>query len=146
MHHMWYWLVISVFVCGMSYFNVDPLKSSLLLVLSMISMLPVLSFSMHTWYSYFVCMLFLSGIFVIMVYFSSLCNYLYVSPGFGKVVFVFILCCITCYMNYDFSIMMLNSLYYNVYFTWFVFIVSVLIIFMNMISLILNFKGALRMF
>lgn len=50
----------------------DPIKRRFFLIFSLLFRIPLMSFRIHIWFSYFVCLLFLSGIFVILVYFSSL--------------------------------------------------------------------------
>nr|UWI71768.1 NADH dehydrogenase subunit 6 [Strongyloides fuelleborni fuelleborni] len=146
MHHSFYWLAFSLFLCYTSYINMDPLKSCLLLVLSMAVMLPVLGITSHAWYAYFVCMLFLSGIFVIMVYFSSLCNYLHVSHNMGLLALALLLISLTVIYNYNWCLMNLSTFYYSVYFNWMLFIIVVMLIFMNIINLLITGKGALRKF
>nr|YP_009176854.1 NADH dehydrogenase subunit 6 [Strongyloides venezuelensis]BAT21225.1 NADH dehydrogenase subunit 6 [Strongyloides venezuelensis] len=143
---MWYWLFLSLFICSLSYYNMDPLKSCLLLVLSLLVVLPVISYSNYLWYSYFVCMLFLSGIFVVMVYFSSLCNYFFGVSKYGLFILFFVLFGLNFYMSYDYHMFLLNSFYYSVYFGWFVFIIFCLLFFLSVVSYILDVKGALRKF
>nr|YP_009186355.1 NADH dehydrogenase subunit 6 [Strongyloides papillosus]BAT21183.1 NADH dehydrogenase subunit 6 [Strongyloides papillosus] len=146
MHHSIYWLSFSLFLCYLSYINIDPLKSGLLLVLSMGVVMPLLGIASYNWYAYFVCMLFLSGVFVILIYYSSLCNYLHVSHSFGGLVLFFLLIFSTAVYNYNWCLMALNSFYYSSYFGWMVFIVMVLLLFMNIVSLLITGKGALRSF
>ena len=63
-----------LFFCFLSYFNIDPLKSRFFLIISLLLLSPYISNSVRQLFCYFICLLFLSGIFVIIVYFSSLSN------------------------------------------------------------------------
>ena len=67
-----FFLGVSLLGGVISYIRIDPMKSSFFLILRMLVCIPILSFSGYIWFSYFICLLFLSGIFVILVYFSSL--------------------------------------------------------------------------
>src|SRR5690606_23092515 len=69
------------------YLNIDPIKSCLYLVFSLIFISPLVSFGFQVWYSYFICLIFLSGIFVILVYFSSLSKYNFFKFSFYFLIF-----------------------------------------------------------
>nr|AJW75159.1 NADH dehydrogenase subunit 6 [Oscheius chongmingensis] len=127
-----------------SYINIDPMKSSFFLIFSLLFSMPLMSISMHIWFSYFVCLLFLSGIFVILVYFSSLSK---INLNKSHLV---LLCLLISFMflgmNYIFNseYLGLSGFYYSIYWYIFAFILSILIFFMNFSSYYLNFSGALR--
>lgn len=131
-------------ICGvLSYINIDPIKRSFFLIFSLLLSIPIISVSIHTWFSYFVCLLFLSGIFVILVYFSSLSKvnltkrYIPLLCLILSLIFFPILLIKGDFLN-------LNVFYYSIYWTLFIFILLVLILFINFSSYYLNFSGALR--
>nr|YP_003433895.2 NADH dehydrogenase subunit 6 [Strongylus vulgaris]ACX85169.2 NADH dehydrogenase subunit 6 [Strongylus vulgaris]BAV82831.1 NADH dehydrogenase subunit 6 [Strongylus vulgaris] len=139
-----FFLGVSLLGGVMSYMNMDPMKSSFFLILSMLVCMPMLSFSGYIWFSYFVCLLFLSGIFVILVYFSSLSkinlvkSYLVILSLFLSLFVV----------GFSFSNVIhnvsLNVFYYSIFWVMIVFILLILLFFMNFTSFFLNFSGALR--
>lgn len=127
-----------------SYINIDPIKSSFFLIFSLLFRIPLMSFSLHIWFSYFVCLLFLSGIFVILVYFSRLSK-INLNKSF-LYLFCFVLRIIYLSLDYlfNFSFLSLRGFYYRIYWFVFVFILGILIFFMNFSSYYLNFSGGLR--
>nr|ADU78512.1 NADH dehydrogenase subunit 6 [Baylisascaris ailuri] len=135
---------LAVVSCVLSYVNIDPMKSSSFLIFSLLMAMPLISFFLHVWFSYFICLLFLSGIFVILVYFSSLSKINYVCTPFyfvGGVLSVFF------FYPFFYSmadVVSVNNFYYGVYWLLFVWIIFVLIFFMNFTSYFLSFSGALR--
>lgn len=76
-------LFLSLLFSLFCYLNIDPIKSCLFLILSLLRISFFLSFGLEVWYSYFVCIVFLSGIFVILVYFSSLSKYNFLKFNFS---------------------------------------------------------------
>jgi len=106
--------------------------------------MPLISFSLQIWYSYFICLLFLRGIFVILVYFSSLSKINFVrSKGVITSLFITLLFC-SPILNFLRNNLRLNNFYYNVYWFHLIFIIIILLIFINFSSYFLNFSGALR--
>nr|AHI51908.1 NADH dehydrogenase subunit 6 [Uncinaria sanguinis] len=139
-----FFLIFSLFGGVMSYLNVDPMKSSFFLILSMLMCMPMFSFSGLVWFSYFICMLFLSGIFVILVYFSSLSS-IKVVKGY-LVLLSLVLSFFVISMNF---VMLLTNLnigvfYYSLFWLVIMFVLMILLFFMNFTSFFLNFSGALR--
>nr|YP_009092000.1 NADH dehydrogenase subunit 6 [Uncinaria sanguinis]AHI51920.1 NADH dehydrogenase subunit 6 [Uncinaria sanguinis] len=139
-----FFLIFSLFGGVMSYLNVDPMKSSFFLILSMLMCMPMFSFSGLVWFSYFICMLFLSGIFVILVYFSSLSS-IKVVKGY-MVLLSLVLSLFVISMNF---VMLLTNLnisvfYYSLFWLVIMFVLMILLFFMNFTSFFLNFSGALR--
>nr|YP_009243342.1 NADH dehydrogenase subunit 6 [Heterakis beramporia]AMR36309.1 NADH dehydrogenase subunit 6 [Heterakis beramporia] len=136
--------VVALISCIYSYLNINPMKSSLLLVLTMLMFMPLLSFFVVSWYSYFICLLFLSGVFVILVYFSGFSKMvsLNVSSGGFLLLLTLLLFVGSGYM-YN-SCLDINNFYYDV--NWFLFfcLVVFLLFFMNFVSYFLGFVGALR--
>nr|UDL72611.1 NADH dehydrogenase subunit 6 [Torquenema toraliforme] len=127
-----------------SYVSMDPMKSSFFMILSMLMCMPMLSFSGYIWFSYFVCLLFLSGIFVILVYFSSLSkvnlvkSYLVLLSLFLS---IFVLNVSYSSVLYKVS---LSVFYYSIFWVVVIYILMILLFFMNFTSFFLNFSGALR--
>nr|AGN72553.1 NADH dehydrogenase subunit 6 [Ascaris sp. gibbon-gA] len=135
---------LAIVSCVMSYINVDPMKSSFFLIFSLLMVMPLISFFLHVWFSYFICLLFLSGIFVILVYFSSLSKIGYVVTPFyfiGGVLSVFFFYPFFCSVT---DVVAVNNFYFSVYWMLLVWVIFVLIFFMNFTSYFLNFSGALR--
>lgn len=67
-----WFLMLSTFMCLLIYYRRDPLKGGFFLVLSLIGAVPLISINGQVWYSYYICLLYLSGVFVLLVYFCSL--------------------------------------------------------------------------
>nr|YP_011013874.1 NADH dehydrogenase subunit 6 [Cylicocyclus ultrajectinus]WPY71328.1 NADH dehydrogenase subunit 6 [Cylicocyclus ultrajectinus] len=139
-----FFLSVSLLSGIFSYMNMDPMKSSFFLILSMLMCMPMLSFSGYVWFSYFICLLFLSGIFVILVYFSSLSKINLVKSYLVFLSFLlsFLVLKIS-YNNILYSVN-LNVFYYSIFWLLIVFILLILLFFMNFTSYFLNFSGALR--
>lgn len=127
-----------------SYINIDPIKRRFFLIFSLLFSIPIISISIHIWFSYFICLLFLSGIFVILVYFSSLSKINVVKSYIT--LFVLLLSMIyfsPTVLNYS-GYLGLRGFYYSIYWFIFVFILICLLFFINFRSYFLNFSGALR--
>ena len=134
--------ILSLLFCLLCYLNLDPMKRSLYLVLSLLVVSPLVSLGIQVWFSYFLCMLFLRGIFVILVYFSSLSKYNFYK--FGLWFFILL-----GGLGFSFSLGFFkgNNLFF-IYYSDFLFLilwlVLSLIFFINYSSYFLNFSGALR--
>nr|YP_008963967.1 NADH dehydrogenase subunit 6 [Hypodontus macropi]AGY95410.1 NADH dehydrogenase subunit 6 [Hypodontus macropi] len=128
----------------MSYLSMDPMKSSFFMILSMLMCMPMLSFSGYIWFSYFVSMLFLSGIFVILVYFSSLSKISVVKSYLVVLSFFMSLFVLGVSYNNVLYGVNLGVFYYSVFWVLVVYVLVVLLFFMNFTSFFLNFSGALR--
>ena len=134
-------IILSLFVSLLCYLSIDPIKSCLYLVLSLILLTPYLSIINEVWYSYFVCIIFLSGIFVILVYFTSISKYIFHKLGIGYIILFGFLFIPSIFISYN---MTLNTLYYKDFVLLFFFILMSLIYFINFSSYFLNYSGALR--
>nr|QCB91143.2 NADH dehydrogenase subunit 6 [Coronocyclus labiatus] len=139
-----FFLGVSLLSGVLSYMNMDPMKSSFFLILSMLMCMPMLSFSGYVWFSYFICLLFLSGIFVILVYFSSLSKINLVKSYLVLLSFLLSLFVIKISYNNMLYNVSLNVFYYSIFWVLIVFILLILLFFMNFTSYFLNFSGALR--
>nr|AEK49080.1 NADH dehydrogenase subunit 6 [Contracaecum osculatum A sensu Nascetti et al. (1993)]AEK49081.1 NADH dehydrogenase subunit 6 [Contracaecum osculatum A sensu Nascetti et al. (1993)]AEK49082.1 NADH dehydrogenase subunit 6 [Contracaecum osculatum A sensu Nascetti et al. (1993)]AEK49083.1 NADH dehydrogenase subunit 6 [Contracaecum osculatum A sensu Nascetti et al. (1993)]AEK49084.1 NADH dehydrogenase subunit 6 [Contracaecum osculatum A sensu Nascetti et al. (1993)] len=136
--------LLAVMSCVMSYINLDPMKSCFFLIFSLLMIMPLISFFLHVWFSYFICLLFLSGIFVILVYFSSLSKVNYSNTPFyliGGLLSVFVF---YPFFYGIFNYVSISNFYYDVYWSVFIWVILILIFFMNFTSYYLNFSGALR--
>lgn len=139
-----YFFLLAIFSCVLSYVNLDPMKRCFFLIFSLLMIIPLISFFLHVWFAYFICLLFLRGIFVILVYFSSLSKIGRTNTPFyvvGGVVTVFLFCP---FFYRVFGLVSFNNFYYRVYWGLLVWIILILIFFMNFTSYFLNFTGALR--
>nr|YP_009383830.1 NADH dehydrogenase subunit 6 [Cyathostomum catinatum]ARS44132.1 NADH dehydrogenase subunit 6 [Cyathostomum catinatum] len=139
-----FFLGVSLLSGVLSYMNMDPMKSSFFLILSMLMCMPMLSFSGYVWFSYFICLLFLSGIFVILVYFSSLSKINLVKSYLVLLSLLLSLFVIKISYNSMLYNVSLNVFYYSIFWVMIVFILLILLFFMNFTSYFLNFSGALR--
>nr|ALM87704.1 NADH dehydrogenase subunit 6 [Aspiculuris tetraptera] len=138
-------MVLSVLMCVFFYYSLDPLKCGFFLVLSLIFVVPGLSLGCHVWYSYFICLIFLSGVFVILVYFSSLSGYVFMKKPYWIVFFLF--CFVVGKVYFDLlecSFFGLNEFYYSCYLGVVIFIVLCLVFFMNFVSYFLVLSGGMR--
>nr|BAV82603.1 NADH dehydrogenase subunit 6 [Ancylostoma caninum] len=141
---MFSFLVVSLVGGVMSYMNMDPMKSSFFLILSMLMCMPMLSFSGYIWFSYFICLLFLSGIFVILVYFSSLSKINMVKSYLVLLSLIFSFFVISLNYNMVLSNVSLSVFYYKIFWMIILYTLFILLFFMNFTSFFLNFSGALR--
>nr|YP_009445099.1 NADH dehydrogenase subunit 6 [Marshallagia marshalli]ATV81508.1 NADH dehydrogenase subunit 6 [Marshallagia marshalli] len=137
-------LLISLLSSLMSYINMDPMKSSFFLILSMLTLVPVMSFGINVWFSYFISMLFLSGIFVILVYFSSLSSFGKSSVSLVMFTLLLTVCNVWLLFVMLNKSLNLNVIYYKLFWGYLVFVVLILLFFMNFTSYFLSFSGALR--
>nr|APD14828.1 NADH dehydrogenase subunit 6 [Gnathostoma doloresi] len=138
-------VVSSVFFGIMCYYMSDPMKSSFFLVLSLLGIVPLVGMSYSIWYSYFICLLFLSGIFVILVYFSSLSSVIgFFKPLFFLLSIMSFLMLVFCMPFYLGESLSLNNFYWEFNFCIFFWLVFVLLFFMNFTSYFMSVSGGLR--
>nr|ACX85121.1 NADH dehydrogenase subunit 6 [Cooperia oncophora] len=140
-----FFLFVSLMGSLMSYMSLDPMKSSFFLILSMLLLMPCMSFGVNIWFSYFISLLFLSGIFVILVYFSSLSSFSMKNVSLSFVVLFLSLMLMLMLRYYQVKVFLsLNVFYYSLYWIVLIYVILMLLIFMNFVSYFLNFSGALR--
>nr|QCB91130.2 NADH dehydrogenase subunit 6 [Cylicodontophorus bicoronatus] len=139
-----FFLGVSLLSGVFSYMNMDPMKSSFFFILSMLMCMPMLPFSGYVWFSYFICLLFLSGVFVILVYFSSLSKINLVKSYLVLLSLLMSLFVIKITYNNMLYMVSLNVFYYSIFWVLMIFILFILLFFMNFTSYFLNFSGALR--
>lgn len=139
-----FFFIFSVIFCSLCYLNIDPIKRRFFLIFSLLGRIPLISFRIHIWYSYFICLLFLSGIFVILVYFSSLSKLNFVSRKGVFISFILTLLFLRPSVLFLNERLSLNTFYYGLYLFQLIFIILVLLLFINFRSYFLNFSGALR--
>lgn len=134
----------SVFMCFLFYLSIDPLKGSIYLVMSLILVSFVLSYGVCVWYSYYICLVFLRGVFIIIVYFSRLSRFKYFFVR-SKFICVVLLALVSCsVLSFGGSRLSLRVLYYDVYLYVIVYFVICLLFFLNFISYFLVWGVALR--
>lgn len=121
-------LSLSLLICVYFYYDLDPMKCRFFLVLSLVGLSFFFSLGLYLWYSYFICLVFLSGVFIILVYFSRLSSFIYVKKPLWMVFFFFCLLVGKVEINYFSGFVGVNELYYN-YYLWFVVMVIVSLIF-----------------
>ena len=133
-----------VVMCLCFYYSLDPMKCRFFLVLRLVFVAPAFSFGIYIWYSYFVCLVFLRGVFVILVYFSSLSKYIYLRKPFWGVCFVLSLMVgWRGGVGYDFGVGI--PVYFSSdYFFLFFYLVVILIFFINFVSYYLSIEVAIR--
>ncbi|XGW34253.1 hypothetical protein V3C99_018246, partial [Haemonchus contortus] len=141
-------IMVAMLISVLSYLSVDPIKRRFFLILTLLLRMPVLSFRGNVWFVYFVCLLFLRGIFVILVYFSSLSRVKYKKIYFvyllGLMLLIIGIIIIVLKKDLDQSIVGINEFYYNVYWLMLIFILLTLLLFIRFVRYYLNFSGALR--
>lgn len=123
------------------YLSIDPIKRCLYLVLSLILITPYLSIINEVWYRYFVCIIFLRGIFVILVYFTRMSKYIFHKLNLSILIIMGGFFIPYLFISYFLT---LNSLYFKDYYILFFFLLISLIYFINFSSYFLNYRGALR--
>lgn len=139
-------LYFSLFFCFLSYFNIDPLKSRFFLIISLLLLSPYTSNRVRQLFCYFICLLFLSGIFVIIVYFSSLSNIILKKTRF----LIFGLLISFLFLNFLFlnnsSFFIIYIVYRKFFFVFLVYLIFCLLFFLNISSFFLITGGSLRKF
>nr|YP_007890344.1 NADH dehydrogenase subunit 6 [Bursaphelenchus mucronatus]AGC41352.1 NADH dehydrogenase subunit 6 [Bursaphelenchus mucronatus] len=138
-----YFFIFILLVCYFSLMSFDPFKSCLLMILSLMLMSFILSFSKFIWVSYFVCLLFLSGIFVILIYFSSLSSFFFFFSNYFIVSLILLMNFVFIFI-FNFLNFSLSYFFYNIYLMFFFFFILVLFYFLIFLSFFLSFNGALR--
>lgn len=142
---MSFFLFVSLIGRLMRYISLDPIKSSFFLILSMLLLMPCISFGVNIWFSYFIRLLFLSGIFVILVYFSSLSSFSIKNVSLSFVVLFLSLILMLILRYYQVKVFLsLNVFYYSLYWIVLIYVILMLLIFINFVRYFLNFSGALR--
>lgn len=139
-----FFLVVSLIGGVISYINMDPIKRSFFLILRMLICIPILSFRGYVWFSYFICLLFLRGIFVILVYFSSLSKINTVKSYLVVLSLIFSFFVIGLNYNMVLSNISLSVFYYKIFWIIILYILFILLFFINFTRFFLNFSGALR--
>uniref|UniRef100_A0A8R1TNC7 NADH dehydrogenase subunit 6 n=1 Tax=Onchocerca volvulus TaxID=6282 RepID=A0A8R1TNC7_ONCVO len=136
-----------VFFC-LSFLDWDPLKSCVMMCLGVMSMSCYVSLGVHVWYSYFVVLIFFSGIFSLLTYFCSMSNFIFYYNYF----FFFSLFLVSFFfvfvVDFDFSLFFsdFNFLYvcYDFSYYYVFWVVFILFLFLILISFSLNGFGYMR--
>nr|YP_009142692.1 NADH dehydrogenase subunit 6 [Oxyuris equi]AKI07545.1 NADH dehydrogenase subunit 6 [Oxyuris equi] len=137
-------MFFSLLLCCLFYYSLDPMKCSFFLVLSLVFMAPGMSQGLYVWYSYYICLIFLSGIFVILVYFSSLSKFSYMKKPWW-LIFFFLGFVVGKVFVSDFVLGLgISGIYGSWYLMVMFFLVLVLLFFMNFVSYFMSFGSAMR--
>lgn len=135
---------MSVFICMMFYLSLDPIKCSFFLVLSLCMIVPGLSLGLHVWYSYYICLIFLRGVFVILVYFSRLSKFSYIKKSFVVTLFIFGVLGSEVFYEVVCIRLNLNEFYYDYYCIVLLYIIFLLVFFLNFVRYYLVRGTAIR--
>nr|ADN52152.1 NADH dehydrogenase subunit 6 [Loa loa] len=136
---MFYFFYISIFFAflffSLSFLDWDPLKSCIMMCLGILFMSCYISLGVHIWYSYFIILLFLSGIFSLLTYFCSMSNFIFFyNYNYFYLFSFFCLFFLFCF-DYDFFSVYFDfnflSIYYDFsyyYVFWIIFILFLLLV------------------
>nr|QRZ60651.1 NADH dehydrogenase subunit 6 [Spirocerca lupi] len=150
---MVFFLFFSVFISllcfCLCFLDGEPLKSCVLFCLGVLFMSIFISLGIHVWYSYFMVLIFLSGVLSLLTYVCGLVNYnLYYNYVFFGVLFFFIFFWYfffggVFYFDFfsDFNFLLL---YYDINYLFVFWLVIILILLLNFISFNLNGSCCLR--
>lgn len=127
----------------MFYFSLDPIKGRFFLVLGLLFVAPVFSYGVYNWYAYYVCLIFLRGVFVILVYFSRLSRFLFIKKGFAGLCIRFVFL-VGWWGVEEVSGIGLSEFYSSFFFFCFGYVIFVLFFFMNFISYFIGMGVAMR--
>lgn len=137
-------MYFSVLMCVFFYYGLDPIKCRFFLVLSLLFVSPVISFGVYVWYSYYICLIFLSGIFVILVYFSSLSSYVYLNKPFWLFFFFMSFLVGDVFFNNFGYLLGVNLVFYIVYFGIVVYVIFLLVFVLVFAGYYLSLGRAMR--
>ena len=138
--------MVIFFLIIILYLRVDPFKSCLFLIRFIISLLLFLRLNKNIWFSYFICLIFVSGVLAILIYFSSLSN---LDLKSFKINFIFLFLLISFFiLSFFFSLkfLNLNLIFLNFYFILIFWVLRILVLFFNFVSFIISFLKGLRKF
>nr|AJI44488.1 NADH dehydrogenase subunit 6 [Acrobeles complexus] len=137
---------LSVLAATSSYVAINPMSSSLYFVLAFIFVLPILGSITYIWVAYLVALLFMSGVFVLLVYFAGISK-IYYKPVSG----VFVLIVFHLLFMLFFPFILVTPLDLNMSFLYepeqllmVVFIVIVLLLYMMFVSYLLGSGSSMR--
>ena len=141
---MKWFMMLSVFMCLFMYLRMDPIKGRFFLVLGLLNVAPIISMNLHVWYTYYICLLFLRGVFVILVYFSRLSKFVYLRRPFWLLsLFLVVLRGVDYFVKVE-GYLSINRFYYRVYLLCFLIIIFSLLFFINFTSYFLSLRVAIR--
>nr|UFQ24453.1 NADH dehydrogenase subunit 6 [Pingus sinensis] len=132
----------TVLMLVMSYLSFDPMKSSFFLVFSLVCLAPIISLMSGVWYAYYISLLFLSGVFVLLVYFSSISKFSFLEIPYWWLVG---LMGFLVYLGFFMWLVLEDLLICMGYIFWFFLLIFfVLILFLNFVSYYVYTSGGLR--
>lgn len=143
---MKFFMFVSFVLRVFFYYRVDPVKVSLFLVMAVLFLMPGLSGRSFVWFSYYVRLVFLGGVFAILVYFCSLRKFVCVKKPFW-LLFFFVRLGVS---KVFWSVLEwggyvgISEIYYSGYLGVMVFVVLGLVLFLNFVSYFLSLGVAIR--
>nr|AWL21399.1 NADH dehydrogenase subunit 6 [Ruizia karukerae] len=138
-------LSLSIILSIFCYLSLSPFKSSIFLVLTFLMVIPTVGFSSYGWYPYYMALLFVSGIFVFMVYIASMSG-LKVKFMLNSWLIIIMILFFYPSIYFVFWVTGMFTLYYFNYFFVIMYLIVVLLLFMNFLSFMIVNNGALRNF
>nr|YP_011001029.1 NADH dehydrogenase subunit 6 [Mastophorus muris]WPN85865.1 NADH dehydrogenase subunit 6 [Mastophorus muris] len=146
---LWFSVFISLVFCFFCFLEWDAFKSCAFLSLGVLFMSMYVSLGNHVWYSYFMVLIFLSGVLSLLVYLSSLGSYVVVNNYYFWLLFFFFLIFVLVFCdfgNFCFFVSDCNFLvmYYSLNVVYVVWIVLMLILLLSFISLNVSMDCCLR--
>nr|WAP90822.1 NADH dehydrogenase subunit 6 [Neofoleyellides sp. XM-2022] len=134
--YMFFLFLLSFIFFCYSIVEYDPLKSCLNFCLGVLFGSIFVSFGVHSWYSYFIILIFLSGVMSMMVYYCSLCGFSYFYSSYiyfflFSFFFIFFFTYDFCYVFNDYNFLVMYYSYNFFYVCWLVFILMLLLVFVS---------------
>nr|BAV81416.1 NADH dehydrogenase subunit 6 [Litomosoides sigmodontis] len=141
---LYYLIYFSIFLSFLffclSFLSTDPLMSCVMMCVGIFFLSCYVSLGLHVWYCYFVVLIFLSGIFSLLTYFCSMCNYGYCLDY--RVVFFFLFFCVLFlfFVDLDFSFFFYNGNFLYIYYDFSYYYVFWIVMVLFLLLLLLSFN------
>lgn len=137
--------VLSSFFAYLSFLNNNPLISAIFLILSLIIISPLLSILYSSWYIYLFVIIFLRGLFIIIVYVTSISSWRYKRVNFS-LSFIFFIFIFYPYILFTIDINNISLIIRPYYLGLVLYIVIFLLYLIGFCSYILSAGSAIRKF
>nr|YP_010481282.1 NADH dehydrogenase subunit 6 [Dipetalonema gracile]UVN17309.1 NADH dehydrogenase subunit 6 [Dipetalonema gracile] len=128
-----------LFFC-FSFLDWDPLKSCVMMCFGVLFMSCYVSLGLHVWYSYFIVLIFLSGIFSLLTYFCSICNFVSFYSYYYWFFMVILVFLFLFFFDFDFCFFLLDFNFFVIYYDFSYYcvfwIVFVLFLLLNLLSFV----------
>lgn len=142
---LYFGILLSVIFFFIRFLDSDPLKRCLIICVGILFISCYMSLGIHSWYSYFIVLIFLRGIFSLLTYFCSICNYNMFFSYYYWFIFslFFVFFCLFFDLDYFcfFSDANFVIIYYDFNYYYVFWIVFVLLLLLNLIRF--SFSGGL---